>query len=426
MKASPSHQPSLFPVAPDSHFPLQNLPWGVFRTSSSPWRVGMALGNFIIDLDALERQGLLVTPKGPGLFQAQELNHIAAQGPSFRRDIRRRVSELYGETEPKGSRSKEQLARALVPMDQATMGLPFRSSGYTDFYSSIHHASNVGRLFRDKDQPLLPNWKHLPVAYNGRASTLVPTGTPIRRPNGQVSPGPGIAPRFQPSAKLDYELELGYYIGTENTWGEPIPVDRADASIFGFVVVNDWSARDIQAWEYVPLGPFLSKSFATSVSPWVVTPEALSPFRVTLESQDPRPVEYLCQKERFCFDIQLEVWIQGRGIETPQKICHTSAKELYWSYNQQIAHHTVNGCQLKIGDLLATGTISGDTPTSLGCLLESTFNGTKPLLLGGGAERRFLEDHDTVTMVAYAEGPGYRIGFGEVRGEILPPKNIGS
>jgi fumarylacetoacetase len=424
MQTSPTHRKSFIPVDPDSHYPLNNLPWGIFRTSTTSWRVGMALGTFVIDLDALAQNGLMSTPWGKDFFKVTELNPIAEKGPQICREIRMRVQELFSEDRSELRDQRELLHKVVVPQADVQMALPFRTSGYTDFYSSINHATNVGKLFRDKDQPLLPNWKHLPVAYNGRASTLIPSGTPLHRPFGQVSPGAGQSPQFKASAKLDYELELGYYIGTENPWQEPIGVETADRSIFGFVIVNDWSARDIQAWEYVPLGPFLGKSFATSVSSWVVTPEALAPFRVKMESQDPMPLSYLSESERHCFDVVLEVWLSGKGISKPEKIAQTNARELYWSFNQQIAHHTVNGCQLKIGDLLATGTISGKTNSSLGCLLEATLNGTSPLVLSTGAERRFLEDHDVVTMVAYAQGPGYRVGFGEVRGEILPAKEL--
>lgn len=424
MQTSPSPRKSLVPIDPESHFPLNNLPWGVFRTSSTPWRIGMALGTYIIDLDALVQCGLVSIPWGKDFFKASELNTIAEKGASFRQNLRLRVQELFSEDHPELRDRKDLLHKVIVPQAQAEMGLPFKTSGYTDFYSSINHATNVGKLFRDKEQPLLPNWKHLPVAYNGRASTLIPTGTAFHRPYGQIIPGPGLPPQFRPSGKLDYELELGYYIGGENPWQEPISVLKAEDAIFGFVIVNDWSARDIQAWEYVPLGPFLGKSFATSVSAWVVTPEALSSFRVSMEDQDPAPVSYLAEPKRHCFDIVLEVWLSGKGISKPEKIVQTNARELYWSFNQQIAHHTVNGCQLKIGDLLATGTISGKTSSSLGCLLETTLNGTSPLELSNGVQRRFLEDHDVVTMVAYAQGPDFRIGFGEVRGEILPAKSL--
>lgn len=424
MTASLSNLKSFIPVDHHSHFPIQNLPWGVFRTQHSSWRLGMALGKGVIDLDGLVHNGLLKTPYGPDVFKCDALNHVAEKGPTFRQNIRESVQRLLREDNPTLRDQPGIIEKIWIPMDKVLLNLPFKSSGYTDFYSSIHHATNVGKLFRDKEQPLLPNWKHLPVAYNGRASTLVPSGTKIFRPSGQVSPGPGLPPQFQPTAKLDYELELGYYIGQENNWGEPISVQKAEESIFGFVLVNDWSARDIQAWEYVPLGPFLGKSFATSVSPWVVTPEALAPFRIKMEEQDPTPLPYLFETNRSCFDIDLEIWLAGSGNLEPERIAHTNAKELYWSYSQQIAHHTINGCQLKVGDLLATGTISGKTPASVGSLLEATLNGTCPIRLSQGQERRFLQDHDTVILKAFAQGQGFRIGFGEVSGEILPARKF--
>ncbi len=416
-----SPRKSFLPVPNDSHFPLANLPWGIFRRAPGAQpTVGVALGDQIVDLHHLALKGYVTTGHSPGLFTTGRLNELAGEGPDLGRQIRSQLQKILAEDCPT-LRDQPSLHKDLFyPQKSAIMDLPFASGGFTDFYSSINHASNVGRLFRDKDNPLLPNWRHLPVAYNGRASTLVPSGTPIPRPKGQISPGPGLPPVYGPSQKLDFELELGYYIGVENPHGTPIPVDRASEHIFGLVLVNDWSARDHQAWEYVPLGPFLSKSFATSVSPWVVSPDALKPFLRPMASQDPKPLAYLCEGQRQVYDVTLEVWLTPAQTGVPQKIATTNTQELYWSLSQQIAHHTVNGCKLQIGDLLATGTISGPTPQSLGSLLEMTLNGTQALQLPGGLSRRFLEDLDEVALVAYGQGQDYRIGFGEVRGKILP------
>lgn len=299
------------------------------------------------------------------------------------------------------------------------MHLPVAIGGYTDFYSSKEHATNVGSMFRDPKNALLPNWRHLPVAYNGRASSVVVSGTPVRRPNGQLKLPDAERPIFGPTRKLDFELETAFVVGEGNALGQPIAVDDAERRIFGLVLMNDWSARDIQQWEYVPLGPFNSKSFATSISPWIVTLDALQPFRVAGPTQEPGPLPYLAQSGEHGFDIHLEVALKPADA-TASTICRTNFRHLYWSMAQQLAHHTVSGCSTRVGDLMGSGTISGPTPDSLGSLLELAWNGERPLALPGGATRSFLDDGDEVIITGWCRGEGYRVGFGEVRGEILP------
>jgi fumarylacetoacetase len=305
-------------------------------------------------------------------------------------------------------------------MRDARMHLPVSVGGYTDFYSSKEHATNVGSMFRDPKNALLPNWRHLPVAYNGRASSVVASGTPIRRPKGQIKPPDAEQPIFGPTRKLDFELETAFIVGEGNALGEPIAIDHAERHVFGLVLMNDWSARDIQQWEYVPLGPFNAKTFATSISPWIVTLDALAPFRVAGPAQDPPPLSYLAQSGEHAFDINLEVNLKPAGA-VASKICHTNFRHLYWSMAQQLAHHTVSGCNTRVGDLMGSGTISGSTSDSFGSLLELAWNGQRPLALPGGATRSFLEDGDEVIMTGWCQGDVYRVGFGEVRGEVLPP-----
>jgi fumarylacetoacetase len=309
-----------------------------------------------------------------------------------------------------------------LPMSQVVMGLPFRIGDYTDFYSSREHASNVGTMLRGPENALTPNWLYLPVAYHGRASSVVVSGTDLHRPLGQTRADDAPAPTFGPSRSLDFELEMGCFVGPGNELGQPIPADEAPGHLFGMVLVNDWSARDIQKWEYVPLGPFLAKNFGTSISPWVVTMDALQPFHTAGPVQDPAPLDYLRTQGDWAYDVHLEVWLQGEKMERAERICVSNAKYLYWNVCQQLAHHTVNGCNLQPGDLLATGTISGPNPGSFGSMLELAWKGTKPLQLPGGLTRVFLQDGDRVTMTGWCQGQGYRVGFGEVTGRILPAR----
>jgi fumarylacetoacetase len=349
-----------------------------------------------------------------GFFVDASLNHFMAAGREVWWEIRQRLTRLVGGEQ--ASLKKE----ALIPVHKAQMHLPVEIGDYTDFYASREHATNVGIMFRGKENALMPNWLHLPVGYHGRASSVVISGTDVVRPRGQVKPKD--APlEFAASRQLDFELEMGFFVGAGNELGEPISIENAHEHIFGMVLLNDWSARDIQAWEYQPLGPFLAKNFATSISPWVVTMDALEPFRVKGPEQDPAPLPYLGTNVNG-FDIQLEVSLQSARMDAPQVISCSNMKHLYWSIDQMLAHHTITGCNMRVGDLCGTGTISGPTEDSYGSLLELTWRGEKPIQLPGGEERKFLQDGDTLTMRGYCQGEGYRIGFGEVMGKILPAK----
>ncbi len=412
---------SFVDVASDSHFPIQNLPYGIFSTTSDARpRAGVAIGEFVLDLAQLEEAGVLsVAPKGTRVFDRDTLNAFIALGRSAWAHARSRIGELLRADHAELRDNASLRARSLVPMREARMHLPVAIDGYTDFYSSKEHATNVGSMFRDPKNALLPNWRHLPVAYNGRASSVVVSGTPIRRPNGQLKLPDVEQPIFGPTRKLDFELETAFIVGEGNALGEPIAVNEAEAHIFGLVLLNDWSARDIQQWEYVPLGPFNSKTFATSISPWIVTLDALEAFRVAGPGQDPRPLPYLTQPGEHAFNIHLQVHLKPAGAPT-STICRTNFRNLYWSMPQQLAHHTVSGCNTRIGDLMGSGTISGSTPDSFGSLLELAWNGQRPLALTGGATRSFLEDGDELIITGWCEGEGYRVGFGEVRGEVRP------
>jgi fumarylacetoacetase len=413
---------SFVEVVADSHFPIQNLPFGVFSTDGDPApRVGVAIGALILDLAVLEDTGLLTAaPTGSRVFNQSSLNAFIALGQVIWRQTRSSISELLRHDSPRLRDDQDLRARALVPMTEATLHLPVEIGGYTDFYSSKEHATNVGMMFRDPKNALLPNWLHLPVGYNGRASSVVVSGTPVRRPSGQTKAPTAEQPSFGPSRKLDIELETAFIVGEGNALGEPIVVGDAERHIFGMVLMNDWSARDIQQWEYVPLGPFNSKGFATSISPWVVTMDALEPFRVEGPAQDPEPLPYLRQDGKASIDLHLEVSLQPEGTAEATTICRTNFKHMYWSMAQQLAHHTVSGCNMRVGDLLGSGTISGPEPDSFGSLLELTWNGQKPLAVAGGSERSFLEDGDDVIITGWCQGDGYRVGFGSVTGQITP------
>jgi fumarylacetoacetase len=413
---------SFVEVAADSHFPIQNLPFGVFLTDTDPTpRVGVAIGDQILDLAVLEDTGLLTADStGSRVFSRPSLNSFIALGQTVWRQTRASISELLRHDSPRLRDDQDLRARALVPMAEATLHLPVEIGGYTDFYSSKEHATNVGMMFRDPKNALLPNWLHLPVGYNGRASSVVVSGTPVRRPNGQTKAPNADSPSFGPSAKLDIELETAFIVGEGNALGEPIPVAAADRHIFGMVLMNDWSARDIQQWEYVPLGPFNSKGFATSISPWVVTLDALEAFRVEGPAQDPEPLPYLRHGSKPSVDLHLEVALQPEGTAEATTICRTNFRHMYWSMAQQLAHHTVAGCNTRVGDLMGSGTISGPEPDSFGSLLELTWNGQRPLALAGGGERSFLQDGDDVIITGWCQGDGYRVGFGSVTGQVTP------
>jgi fumarylacetoacetase len=428
----PTNDPSLrsfVRVEPGSPFPIQNLPYGVFRRERQAPRVGVAIGEFVLDLTLLEERGLLNAspspPYKPGVFQVPMLNIFMMLGRSAWTAVRTAVSRLLSADEPTLRDDTALRDAALIPRADVEMLLPAAIHDYTDFYSSRDHASNVGTMLRGPENALMPNWLHLPVAYHGRASSVVVSGTDLHRPNGQTKADDAAAPTFGPSRSLDFELEMGFFVGPGNELGHPIPVTAAAEHIFGMVLVNDWSARDIQKWEYVPLGPFLAKNFGTSISPWVVTLDALEPFRTAGPRQEPEPLPYLRSVGDWSYNIHLEVYLQSARMAQPQRICASNFRHLYWNICQQLAHHTVNGCNLRPGDLLASGTISGPTPDSYGSLLELAWKGTRPLSLPDGERRTFLQDGDRVTMTAWCEGPGYRVGFGEVTGCILPAREPG-
>lgn len=413
---------SFIEVSPESHFPIQNLPYGVFSTPDNPTqRIGVAIGDKVLDLSVVKH--LFNGPVLNGqqeVFSKPRLNEFMELGRSAWQEARSRLQELLGVecTELKGN--ADLMSRAFFNMNAVTMHLPADIGDYTDFYSSICHATNVGIMFRGKENALMPNWKHLPVGYHGRASSVVISGTDVRRPCGQTKADDKDAPSYGPCRLLDFELEMGFFLGQGNKLGEPIPVERAHEHIFGMVITNDWSARDIQKWEYVPLGPFLAKNFATSISPWVVTMDALQPFVIPNMDQEPKPLPYLQHDDSYNFDISLEVAVRGEGMSAPSTITRSNFKHLYWTMKQQLAHHTVTGCNVRSGDMMASGTISGPTDESLGSMLELCWKGTRPIDLGNGITRKFLQDGDEVIMTAFCEGDGFRIGFGECTGKVLP------
>jgi len=416
---------SWVPIPAGSDFPLENLPYGVFRAENGENHIGVAIGDSIFDLREAAAAGLFdralpdCAPLG-----APTLNQLLAFGRATWSAIRVRAKQLLSSDGEAVHRAKN-AERMVIKQRDVMLKLPFEVSDYVDFYSSIEHATNLGKILRPGTEPLLPNWRYLPIGYHGRASSVVVDGTLVVRPNGQSKPPDTNSPAFGPTKALDIELEMGFVTGRSTRLGEPIPVEQAREHIFGLVIVNDWSARDIQAWEYQPLGPFLGKSFATSISPWVVTLDALEPYRCPGPPQEPPPLPYLEQKEDFSYDIELQVFLQSAVMHqkhmAPAIIAKSNFKAMYWSMAQQLAHLTSNGARIPAGGLYASGTISGESPDSYGSLIELTWRGTKPLKLPSGEERGFLEDGDTVIMRASAHRDGLpRIGFGEVRGTILP------
>ena len=412
---------SFINVAAESDFPIQNLPFGVFSTEFNPApRVGVAIGEFILDLSILEHEGFIDLAHARGVFAQGSINAFMALGPKLWSSTRARISQLLRHDYAELRDNEALRARALIPMHAATLHLPIAVSGYTDFYSSREHATNVGVMFRGKDNALQPNWLHMPIAYNGRASTVVVSGTKVKRPRGQLKPPNVEAPSFGPCKRLDFELEMGVVIGQPSPMGGMLTEQQAEEMIFGFVLLNDWSARDIQQWEYVPLGPFLAKAFATSISPWVVTREALEPFRLKGPEQEPAPLGYLRQEKPQNYDVELDVSLRTAAANAPASISRTNFKYMYWSSVQQLMHHASSGCAMNVGDLLGSGTISGPEKNQRGSLLEISWNGTEPIELPGGAKRSFLEDGDSLVMRGWCQGDGYRVGFGDVEGTIVP------
>jgi len=409
---------SFIEVHPNSDFPIQNLPYGVFSTEPNQKpRVGTRIGDWVVDLSVIDEEKLF--DKQYGFFVDPTLNRFMSAGRDVWREVRQRlISLLSSDSSP--LKNDAMRSRVFLPAKEIQMHLPVDIGDYTDFYASREHATNVGIMFRGKENSLMPNWLHLPVGYHGRASSVILSGEDVRRPRGQVLPANESSPQFMPSRSLDFELEMGFFIGTGNEQGEPIRADQAHEHIFGMVLLNDWSARDIQAWEYQPLGPFLAKNFATSISPWVVTMDALEPFRVAGPRQEPTPLPYLQTDSAYGYDIQLEVTLQSESMDMPHTISKSNMKYLYWNIVQQLTHHTVTGCNMRTGDLCGTGTISGPTKDSFGSMLELTWRGEKPITLPNGETRKFLQDGDTVAMKGYCQGDGYRVGFGDVSAKVLP------
>lgn len=395
----------------NSDFSIHNIPFGI-AVINGQYYVSTRLGDEVFTLEDLQKKGLfdhLTLPDG--IFRSNFLNDFIGLGKKITSEVRLSIQRYFKQNDPDSVTG--------FPAGEVTMSLPVRIGDYTDFYSSREHATNVGIMFRDPANALLPNWLHLPVGYHGRSSSIVVSGTNIKRPKGQTLPAEADKPVFGPSKQIDFELEMAFIVGKENSLGEPIPVDKAEDYIFGLTLFNDWSARDIQKWEYVPLGPFLAKNFASTMSPWVVTLEALEPFRVESPKQEPEVLPYLKCEGKFNYDIQLDVII-STAEHKDTLVSHSNFKYMYWSMMQQLAHHTVNGCNMRIGDVLASGTISGPTPDSYGSMLEIAWKGTKPVTLTDGTTRTFIKDGDTVTLKGYAEKGDIRVGFGECTATLLP------
>ena len=419
--ANNSDRKSWLEVSQDSDFPIQNIPFGVFLTKDHVVTIGTRIGRFAIDLGALQQlnyfEGIELTDD---MFMQDTLNDFISDGKKTWRLVRNRIADIFDAENPKLRDNASHRDTVIFDIDDVEMQLPVLIGDYTDFYSSREHATNVGKMFRDPENALLPNWLHLPVGYHGRSSTIIPSGINVHRPMGQTLPAGENSPVFGAARNVDFELETAFITTDANIMGETIPVHEAEDHIFGMVLLNDWSARDIQKWEYVPLGPFLAKNFASSISPWIVTMDALEPFRVKGPTQDPKPLPYLQQKGKNSFDITLEVSL------TPEKgeenlLAKSNFKYMYWSMNQQLAHHTSNGCRVNSGDMMGSGTISGPTPDSFGSMLELTWGGKNPIKLSDGTERKFINDNDTITMRGYCKNKDIRIGFGEVESKLLPP-----
>lgn len=404
----------------NSDFPIQNLPFGIFKTRYLPPVAGVAIGDHVLDLVCMHENGFFdALGLPPGIFNQPQLNSFLSLGRKRVGEVRERISILLRHDNEELRDNAPAREIGLIPMDEVSLLMPVQVPNYTDFYSSLEHASNVGAMFRGPKNSLLPNWKHLPVAYHGRASSIVISGTPIVRPRGQFKLPDAALPAFGPSGKLDFELEVAFVTCCDTTLGQPVTVDKAEDCIVGFVLFNDWSARDIQSWEYVPLGPFLGKNFASTVSPWIVTLDALEPFRAPCPQQDPKVLPYLETAGDRNFDIVLEVFLKPKDSDAVM-ICRSNTKYLYWNVCQQLAHHTVNGCNIRVGDLYASGTVSGPESESFGSMLELTWNGERPLRPAQNLVRTFIEDEDTIILKGYALRNGVRIGFGECRGKIVP------
>lgn len=409
-------------VPEHSDFPIQNLPFGIFKTSQLTPRVGVRIGNFVLDLKTLFVLGYLENlPFELSDFDTDCLNNLMLKGKKGTRDLRNRISKLLSLDQQDLQKNQHHVEQVLIPIEQVEMCMPVKIGDYTDFYSSREHATNVGTMFRDPANALLPNWLWIPVGYHGRASSIILSGESIHRPKGQIKPDPASDPLFAPCRNLDFELETAFITFDGKPLGDSISTAEAEEFIFGMVLFNDWSARDIQTWEYVPLGPFLAKNFASSISAWIVTLDALEPFKTETPKQDPEVLSYLKFEGLKSYDIHLEVAIKPEN--SPETVVSKSNfKYMYWNMVQQLAHHTVNGCNIRCGDLMGSGTISGPTPDSYGSMLELAWKGTKPLSMNDGTERKFILDNDTVIMRGHSEKEGVRVGFGEVFTKVLPAK----
>ena len=412
---------SFIDIAADSDFSIHNLPYGIFsEAADGKRRAGVAIGEQVLDLSVLEAEGLL-SLDGGSYFNQPTLNAFIDSGRDNWTKARTTIQTLLSNASDTLRDNTDLQKKALFKQADVTMHLPVQVPGFTDFYSSKEHATNVGTMFRDPNNALLPNWTEMPVGYNGRASTVIVSGTDVIRPSGQLKPNADERPIFSPCKRLDFELETAFVVGKGNNIGQPIAVDDASEHIFGMVLLNDWSARDIQKWEYVPLGPFNAKTFASEVSPWIVTMDALAPFKTSCPTQEPKPLAYLNEKDSDnSFDITLSVELLPENADEATVVCETNFKYMYWSMAQQLTHHTITGCKVEVGDMMGSGTISGPTPDSYGSMLEIAWNATKPVSLKGGETRSFIEDGDTVIMKGYSEKDGIRVGFGEVRGKVLP------
>ena len=422
IKANDPNLVSWVEVPENSDFPIQNLPLGVFKTEQLKPRVGIRIGDFVIDMKSLHVLGYLDNLSfSVSAFDSGSLNLLMKKGKLACRRLRNRISELLDDTNSELKNNEHHVNQVLIPIAQVEMLMPVEIGDYTDFYSSKEHATNVGTMFRDPDNALLPNWLWIPVGYHGRASSVIISGQDIHRPKGQTKPGDDQDPVFGPSKMIDFELEMAFITFDGKPLGDSISTAEAEDYIFGLVLFNDWSARDIQKWEYVPLGPFLAKSFASSISAWIVSLDALVPFQVDTPEQDPKVLPYLEFEGQKSYDINLQVAITPDGGEE-KVVCDSNFKYMYWNMAQQLAHHTVNGCNIRGGDLLGSGTISGPTTDSYGSMLELAWKGTKPIKMSDGTERKFILNGDTVTMRGFCKNENIRIGFGEVRTKLLPEK----
>ena len=403
-----------------THFPLNNLPYGVFSKSSGPRRCGVAIGEFVLDITTLEEHGF-TPPSSQQLFNQGNWNSFMEAGSSYWDEFRNTLQLLLAiDGESKLREDKELVKKILIPIKECSLHLPIQVAEYTDFYAGKNHAFNVGSMFRGPENALPPNWLHIPIGYNGRASTVIVSGTDVVRPCGQVKPRDANEPYFGPTKRLDFELELGAIVGSSSELGQPISVAQADKMIFGYVILNDWSARDIQAWEYQPLGPFQAKAFATSISPWIIPKQALEPFRCSTPEREKKLLPYLVEPSPMLYNIELEVSLIPNNVNESIIVTKTNYNEMYYSSAQQLCHHASSGCAMNVGDLLGSGTISGSVQGSRGSLLEITWGGKEPITLKNGETRKFLEDNDIVSMTGFAKGDGFQIGFGDCDGKILP------